>query len=434
MRSEPTFLNAGPRETNARCLHCGQTLQAGEATAVCARCGGTHHATCWQARDGCGSFECAPPRRDLGPAPAALRITTEDIERAVPLAPSPRPAIAAGPRAPGAWPPTQLPRTSRLAIASFVLAILGIPLFGALTGLIAVLLASLAIGSIHHTRQRGTGLAVCGLLLGVVDVVGWLVFLSMYMLGGQTHVAIADFEPDLAALDNLAPQIAKAVKANVLIEVPAGGFRGPGTGSGVILNIADGSALVVTNRHVVDPRFTGDERGQADPQALASLVEVRLLGQPLQPGEVLWLAPDGVDLALLRVPVLGEVPVAALWQHNRRLVVGADVFSIGNPHHLDWTHTRGTVSQLRIQHRGDRKVHVIQTDAAINAGNSGGGLYDQDGYLIGINTWAMDKRMGEGLNFAIALDVLLDLDPPPLRGIAGRDEAKTEPQPAAREP
>ena len=44
------------------------------------------------------------------------------------------------------------------------------------TGLIAILLGSLALGGIHHTRQRGTGLAVTGILLGLADTVGWIVF------------------------------------------------------------------------------------------------------------------------------------------------------------------------------------------------------------------------------------------------------------------
>ena len=98
---------------------------------------------------------------------------------------------------------------------------------------------------------------------------------------------------------------------------------------------------------------------------------------------------------------------AASWKPKTELVIGSEVFTIGNPQHLDWTHTRGSISQLRLQRRGERQVHVIQTDAALNPGNSGGGLYDKSGTLIGINTWTNDKRFSEGLGFAIALDSLL---------------------------
>src|SRR5207244_3745873 len=85
------------------------------------------------------------------------------------------------------------------------------------------------------------------------------------------------------------------------------------------------------------------------------------------------------------------------------------------PHHLGWSHTQGGISQLRSQVFDSRRVRVIQTSAAINPGNSGGGLYDHDGYCIGINTWTGDKRVSEGIGFAIALDTLFDLAPPPER-------------------
>ncbi len=61
----------------------------------------------------------------------------------------------------------------------------------------------------------------------------------------------------------------------------------------------------------------------------------------------------------------------------------------------------------------------------MNPGNSGGGLYDKSGTLIGINTWTNDKRSSEGLGFAIALDSLLELDPPGVHA-AHAEPAKTK--------
>src|SRR5262249_27198635 len=80
------------------------------------------------------------------------------------------------------------------------------------------------------------------------------------------------------------------------------------------------------------------------------------------------------------------------------------------------SHTQGVISQLRSQSIDSRQIRVIQTQASINPGNSGGGLYDQEGYLLGINTWTADKRGSEGIGFAITLDTLLELEPPPLQG------------------
>ena len=56
--------------------------------------------------------------------------------------------------------------------------------------------------------------------------------------------------------------------------------------------------------------------------------------------------------------------------------VGDEVFAIGNPHGLGWTHSAGDISQIRRQKHGDYDFRVLQTTAAINPGNSGGGLYD----------------------------------------------------------
>ena len=132
--------------------------------------------------------------------------------------------------------------------------------FGVVTGLVAILLGSLALGGIHHTRNAARGLAVTGILLGLADTVGWM-FCSSFIYGGGGHLTISldEFEPDADALNHMAPAIARSVRANALVEtkIGAGLLGGMGIGSGVILQIEHGSALIVTNRHVVDPKFAG---------------------------------------------------------------------------------------------------------------------------------------------------------------------------------
>ena len=104
-------------------------------------------------------------------------------------------------------------------------------------------------------------------------------------------------------------------------------------------------------------------------------------------------------------------PQAAEWDNAPTLTIGDDVFAVGNPHGLGWTLTRGALSQVRLNDFNGRETRIIQTSAAINPGNSGGGLYDKAGQLIGINTWTKDKRMAEGLSFAITFKTLLELAP-----------------------
>jgi S1-C subfamily serine protease len=298
----------------------------------------------------------------------------------------------------------------------------GIPLVGVLTGLVAVLLGCLALGGIVSQRQKGTVLAVSGVLLGLGDVVGWIIFLSYAFTRPGPDLQLGHFQPDLAAMKNLDPTLDRAMRANVLIESRAGWFgQSKVLGSGVILKLVDNEAIILTNRHVIDPDFAADapQAKNADPGNNPVLIQ--MVDRFAQPGRVVWIAPDGVDLALVRVVSTSRETRATKWKMGRSLAVGEAVFAIGNPHGLGWTHTQGTISQFRIHENGPRKLRIIQTQTSINAGNSGGGLYDKGGYLIGINTWTEDKRVSEGLNFAITLDTLQNLHPPGLDLKAGSE-------------
>jgi hypothetical protein len=362
-----------------------------------------------------------------------LLITHSELERAVPLPAARRPPRPDPARRP-AWDPDserarpEKPETSALAIASLICALVGIPLFGVITGLVAILLAVLALGGIRLGARRGLGLALSGLFLGIVDVVGWVVLIGLLWSRPGPDLHFAELPPDLSVIQELEPPLQRAMRANVLIERKGGlaAFGGKAIGSGVILRIDRGDALIVTNRHVVDHDFpdSNDDNG-ADRLARLGRVTVRMLGQPDGEGQVVWLAPGQIDLALIRTACAAEGQAqTAPWQKGRPIRVGETVFAIGNPHYLGWTHTQGVVSQLRTQVSGGRRVRVIQTQAAINPGNSGGGLYDREGYCIGINTWTGDKRVSEGIGFAVALDTLSDLEPPALAQ-PGEQEAKT---------
>ena len=309
--------------------------------------------------------------------------------------------------------PPATPRICRLAVASTICALIGIPLFGLVTGIVAIVLGSLAFAVIDGERVRGTGWAICGILLGVVDVVGWGVMLCVVLANVEPEATVADFQYDLSAVEGADPVISRAMRANVLIETRQGwsGLTGRTIGSGVVLDISDDKALIVTNRHVVDTGFSSHLGGQARDADQLKGVTVRLIDELPEPARVVWLAPHGIDLALVRARCKSSQVQSASWEKIPLLHVGDDVFAIGNPHNLGWTHTQGTVSQFRTQGSGAGRVRVIQTQTAINSGNSGGGLYDAAGTLAGIITWSQDKRVSEGLSFAISLESLLDLVP-----------------------
>jgi S1-C subfamily serine protease len=363
-----------------------------------------------------------------------LTITELDLDRAVSLpVAAPRVRYAnAGNVVSSATAATARSRVNPLAIASLVCALAGIPLFGVITGLVAVLLGCFALSAIRANSQRGLGLALAGVLLGIVDVTGWIIFLGVMLSQSGPDLRFAELPPDMSVIQSLEPALQRAMRANVLIERGVGltALGGSAIGSGVILQIARGEALIVTNRHVVDDHFPSSVDAASDAKHLSRLgqLRVKMLGPAQGAGTVVWLAPGQIDLALVRSTCpLANQAQEATWRQGRPLKVGASVFAIGNPHRLGWSHTQGVISQLRTQAFDSRHVRVIQTQAAINPGNSGGGLYDQDGYLLGINTWTADKRVSEGIGFAIALDALLELAPPQLERTGEKAEASTGP-------
>lgn len=181
---------------------------------------------------------------------------------------------------------------------------------------------------------------------------------------------------------------------NVNVEARRPGLFGSqvqqGTGSGVILR-SDGH--IVTNAHVVDG---------------AENVRVTLADGDELPAEVVGADID-TDLAVIKVDRDG-LPAAVLGTASD-LKVGELTVAIGSPLGLRQSVTAGIVSALgRTVDRPDQPplVDMIQTDAAITQGNSGGALLDANGALIGINTAiAASPDVGaEGIAFAIPVDIV----------------------------
>jgi len=155
-----------------------------------------------------------------------------------------------------------------------------------------------------------------------------------------------------------------------------------GTGSGVIIS-PDG--YIVTNNHVI---------------ANSSQLEVTLNNNKTYEAEVIGTDAD-TDIALLKIEADDALPYLAFGDSDNTLI-GEWVLAVGNPFNLTSTVTAGIVSAKARSLSRTGAQSFIQTDAAVNPGNSGGALVNTNGDLIGINT-AITSQTGSYVGYAFAV-------------------------------
>jgi protease Do-like 1, chloroplastic len=194
------------------------------------------------------------------------------------------------------------------------------------------------------------------------------------------------------------------------LRIQRNGYRGvverqQGTGSGFVW---DKDGRIVTNFHVVQETLALAPSGAVSIRSSAN-VRVTLADRSSWNARLVGVAPDN-DLAVLQIDApadkLKPLPVGS----SSDLEVGQTVYAIGNPFGQSLTFTHGIVSAL------DREIHsvtdrpitgVIQTDASLNPGNSGGPLLDREGRLIGVNTAITSPSGGNvGIGYAIPVDTV----------------------------
>lgn len=171
---------------------------------------------------------------------------------------------------------------------------------------------------------------------------------------------------------------------------PARTRRQQNLGSGVIVS-DDG--YVLTNNHVI---------------ANADDIQLLLYDGRVASARVVG-SDDETDLAVLKVDA-GNLPAIKMTDADSRPRVGDVVLAIGNPFGIGQTVTMGIVSAIGRQLNLSSLENFIQTDAAINFGNSGGALVNAHGELVGINTSLIGQAVGaEGIGFAIPVQSARDV-------------------------
>ncbi len=204
----------------------------------------------------------------------------------------------------------------------------------------------------------------------------------------QYPAPVVSEEPVVAVAEALSPSV-------VRVEVESDTAFGFGLGSGIVWDAQNG--YIVTNHHVVEG---------------ADGVDVTLSDGTRLDGQVIG-GSSGHDVAVVRVDPGAAELVAATFAPASSVRVGQLAVAIGSPLGLTGTVTAGIVSAVRIQVQGGSDpnspvpVEMIQTDAAINRGNSGGALADWQGRVIGMNTMIQTTSGGNiGLGFAVPSDTV----------------------------
>jgi len=215
-------------------------------------------------------------------------------------------------------------------------------------------------------------------------------------------------QPPAADLQNLTPDERvnvlvyqnvnrSVVNINTTGERSFWGVTSEGEGSGSVI---DRQGHVLTNFHVVDG---------------AAQIRVTLFDGSEYPAQVVGIDP-ATDVAVLKINTPAELLFPVAFGSSTNLLVGQRVFAIGNPFGLERTLTTGIISSLNRSLPAKRTARIIksiiQIDAAMNPGNSGGPLLDTHGLMIGMNT-AIASSTGEnvGVGFAIPINTIARVVP-----------------------
>lgn len=210
----------------------------------------------------------------------------------------------------------------------------------------------------------------------------------------KNQIDITDYSnTSIAVAEKALPSV---VGINVTYQVSSifGNSTSEATGSGIIIS-EDG--YIVTNNHVISSESSSYYAIQE-----ATGISIKLYNDDTSYEAKVVGTDEYTDLAVLKIEKTGLTP--ATLGDSTKVKVGEFVMAVGNPLGMDYSVTSGVVSAIERDVKTDGRIYTaIQTDAAINSGNSGGALVNSAGEVIGINTLKLAGTGIEGVGFAIPI-------------------------------
>jgi S1-C subfamily serine protease len=278
-------------------------------------------------------------------------------------------------------------------LAELIDALVAVAGKAAVLGALAVVAGGVALWRLRRRREFRRIPLLVPHLLAVMAGLGALVIggVQSWQLASPTTMRHLTMPP-LIAPATPSPTAERVMNATAVIVAPgeAGTAAGMGIGSGAIVARDARRAWIITCSHVAMPyAAVGAVKRAAD----AWPVWVQLADGRGARGQVRWTAPPPLDVALVEVEIAGAPEPVLLSVDTAELTPASPVMFVPNPYRDGWTVHRGSVLRREPHRTPAGEYSLVYTDLPVIEGDSGSGLFDERGRLVGVNTW---RRIGPG--------------------------------------
>ena len=288
-----------------------------------------------------------------------------------------------------------------------------------LAGCLALLAGAAGLWSVARTRFHRSKVLAVLLLAAVLGGSGAGFVGGMYWVGSLAFSLEHTRMPARAPAGTFDAAAERVMAATVVLFAPDedGDALKSAIGTGTVVGRGQGTAIVLTCSHVAMPYDS--PAAWRDP-ATAQRVWVAFADGGGAWGRVVWTAPPPVDLVLVEAADAATPEPVEVSPDAGRVVAGDAVFFVPNPYRHGWLAPGGKVLARQEHDTPANRYNLLITDLQVEPGDSGSGLFDEAGRLIGVNTWR-ERRLEGTRAISLPSDALANV-PFPMRAPQGGQE------------